>query len=61
MLIEETTGHIWAEVLKIDPQHRFDNGTVQEGCVMRNKFGTEVWLARARNQKMELVRRPDRR
>lgn len=47
-------GHL-GEVLKIDPKHRFENGTVQEGWLVR-RFGTETWMPRPKKD-VELVRR----
>lgn len=44
-----------AVVVKVDPQHRFENGAVTEGWLTRADDGKELWVVRTNLPHSELV------
>jgi len=44
-------------VVQIDPAHRLENGSVTEGWLLRDRWGTEVWFPATNLPKAELVLR----
>lgn len=42
-------------VIKVDPQHKFENGAVTEGWLIRADDGVAVWFVRTNLPHSELV------